>query len=69
MALMPPAALRPPRLLGGNDLIALGFAPGPAFKQILREVEDLQLDGALTTHEEALRYARDHYARGAAGPD
>ena len=24
--------IRPPRLLGGDDLIAMGFAPGPHFK-------------------------------------
>ena len=25
-----PEQLRPPRLIGGNDLIAMGFSPGPA---------------------------------------
>jgi len=53
--------IRPLRLIGGNDLIALGFAPGPNFKTILREVEDLQLDGALTTREAALDYVRTRY--------
>jgi putative nucleotidyltransferase with HDIG domain len=67
IAEMPAAVLRPPRLVGGDDLIALGYAPGPAFKRILREVEDLQLDGALTTHAEALRYVREHYDRGVDG--
>ncbi|HXR24893.1 MAG TPA: CCA tRNA nucleotidyltransferase [Candidatus Binataceae bacterium] len=69
MAQMPAVAMRPPRLLGGDDLIALGFAPGPAFKRILREVEDLQLDGVLTTHEEALRYVLEHYDRVVGGSD
>jgi putative nucleotidyltransferase with HDIG domain len=68
MARMPAVALRPPRLLGGDDLIALGFTPGPTFKRILREVEDLQLDGALTTHDEARRYVLEHYDRVAGGP-
>jgi poly(A) polymerase len=61
MATMGAEEIRPPRLIGGNDLIAMGFAPGPEFKRILTEVEDQHLDGALTTREEALRYVREHY--------
>ena len=51
-----------PRLIGGNDLIALGFKPGPEFKSILREVEDLHLDGAIATREEALAFVRENYS-------
>lgn len=47
-------ALRPPRLIGGDDLIALGLAPGPEFKQLLAEVEDAQLEGRVRTKAEAL---------------
>jgi len=61
MATMGAEEIRPPRLIGGTDLIAMGFQPGPEFKRILTEVEDQHLDGALTTREEALRYVRDHY--------
>ncbi|MGO9063052.1 MAG: CCA tRNA nucleotidyltransferase [Candidatus Binataceae bacterium] len=57
-----PEQLRPPRLIGGNDLIAMGFSPGPAFKAILKEVEDLQLDGELKDRDQALAFVRDHYA-------
>jgi poly(A) polymerase len=53
--------IRPHPLIGGDDLIALGFKPGPDFKRILRQVEDLHMDGALTTPEEALRYVREHH--------
>ncbi len=60
--------IRPARLIGGNDLIALGFTPGPNFKTILREVEDLQLDGALTTRDAALDYVRTRYAASNAWP-
>jgi poly(A) polymerase len=56
-----PEQLRPARLIGGNDLIAMGFTPGPAFKAILRDVEDLQLDGELHDREAALAYVRSHY--------
>jgi len=61
MAQMAPAEMRPPRLVSGGDLIAMGFKPGPAFKSILKEVEDLQLDGALATRSDALEYVREHY--------
>jgi poly(A) polymerase len=61
MERMGPAEIQPPPLIGGDDLIALGFQPGPQFKQILRDVEDLHLDGALATPEDALRYVRENY--------
>ena len=53
--------VRPPRLLGGDDLIAMGFAPGPHFKSILKDVEDQQLDGALASRDEAVDYVRARY--------
>ncbi len=59
-----PQEIRPARLLTGDDLIQLGHRPGPRFKQILREVEDLQLDGAIRSREQALAYVREHYEPG-----
>lgn len=50
--------VRPPPLLRGRDLIELGLTPGPRFKDILREAEDAQLEGALTSREEAIEWAR-----------
>ncbi|HRR41520.1 MAG TPA: CCA tRNA nucleotidyltransferase [Syntrophales bacterium] len=47
--------LRPPPLITGKDLIAMGFEPGPLFKEIKRCVEDAQLDGEISTPEEARR--------------
>lgn len=44
------------RLVDGNDLIQLGFLPGPEFSEILRLVEDLALEKKLRTKEEALEY-------------
>src|SRR5208282_1835694 len=55
--------LRPPRLISGDDLISMGFEPGPQFKEILRAIEDFQLDGLLTTRTDALRYVIDTYER------
>jgi len=48
--------LRPPPLLTGHDLIAMGFAPGPVFSDILRAVEDRQLDGDISTREAAKEF-------------
>jgi poly(A) polymerase len=56
-----PEQLRPPRLISGNDLIAMGFTPGPTFKTILKEIEDLQLEGELSDRESAIAYVRDHF--------
>ena len=47
LAEYPEEELRPPRLLTGADLIEMGFAPGPVFKEILRAVEDAQLGGEI----------------------
>ncbi len=60
---IPEEAVRPAPLLTGRDLIAAGYAPSPRFKEVLRAIEDAQLDGAVTTSEEALALARHHFAR------
>ena len=59
--------LRPPRLLTGEDLIGMGYAPGPLFREILRAVEDAQLGGeiadaaeARVTGPEAMGRSRSH---------
>jgi tRNA nucleotidyltransferase (CCA-adding enzyme) len=50
---------RPPEpLLMGRDVVALGVAPGPAVGRILKAVYERQLDGAVTTPEEAITEAR-----------
>lgn len=56
--------LRPAPLLSGEDLKALGFAPGPLFKKILTDVEDKQLEGALATRDEARAYVKKAYTAG-----
>jgi poly(A) polymerase len=61
LARMSEHEIRPPRLIGGDDLIRLGFVPGPEFRTILKDVEDQQLDGALTTPEAALDYVLSRY--------
>jgi poly(A) polymerase len=54
--------VRPSRLVTGHDLIAAGIAPGPRLGKILREIEDLQLEGALTDRDQALAYLRQRLA-------
>jgi tRNA nucleotidyltransferase (CCA-adding enzyme) len=48
----------PAPLLQGRHLLAAGFAPGPRMGEILRRVYELQLDGQVTSLEEALAAAR-----------
>lgn len=56
--------LIPKPLINGRDLIDLGWTPGPVFKQVLEAVETLQLEGQLTSREEALAWVRDHQSNG-----
>ncbi len=58
LAETPAAEVRPARLIGGDDLIGMGLKPGPGFKEMLRAIEDAQLDGSLKTREEALAQVR-----------
>lgn len=46
--------LIPSPLLTGDDLITLGWKPGPKFAEILQSVQTLQLEGKLTSRYEAL---------------
>ena len=48
----------PPRLLLGRHLIAMGVAPGPGMGRLLDAVYERQLDGEVTTLEEAMAAAR-----------
>ena len=53
----------PPPLLLGRHVLALGVAPGPRVGTVLKEVYEQQLDGVVTTLEEALSAARTSLAR------
>jgi poly(A) polymerase len=57
----PPEQVRPPRLLGGDDLKALGYSPGPPFKAILEAVEEAQLNGKISTKEEAMQLVQSSF--------
>ena len=57
----PPEQIRPPRLLTGDHLLGMGYKPGPIFSEILRSVEDAQLDGRLETPRDAEAYVRKEF--------
>jgi poly(A) polymerase len=48
----------PPPLLTGDDLVAMGFRPGPQFKRILDRVYDEQLEDRVTSRDAAMELAR-----------
>jgi len=55
---MPEETVRPKPLITGRELIAAGYRPGAGFKEMLRAVEDAQLEGTIGTADEALRLVR-----------
>jgi poly(A) polymerase len=61
LASLPPEQVRPQPLLTGEDLIAAGYQPGPRFKEILSAVEDAQLEGRITSKEQALEWVRREF--------
>jgi poly(A) polymerase len=61
LAQMPAEQIRPIPLLTGDDLIAMGYPPGPQFKPILAAVEDGQLEGRLEDPEQARAFVRREF--------
>jgi poly(A) polymerase len=55
--------LIPAPLITGNDLIGLGWKPGPRFAEILQAVQTRQLEGSLTTKEESLVWLKTCHAQ------
>jgi tRNA nucleotidyltransferase/poly(A) polymerase len=63
----PPEEIKPQRLVRGDDLISAGYTPGPRFKQILRAVEDAQLEGAIHSRDEAMRLIQEQFPLSSTG--
>jgi poly(A) polymerase len=61
LAETPAAEVRPDRLLSGNDLIDLGYRPGPGFKDMLDAIEDAQLNGTIHSREDALEMVQSRF--------
>jgi poly(A) polymerase len=57
----PPEGIHPPKLLTGNDLQEMGYQPGPLFSEILRSVEDAQLEGEIQTREQAMKHVKKRF--------
>jgi poly(A) polymerase len=58
-----PTHIQPKPLITGDDLIALGYRPGPDFRRMLTLVEDAQLEGEIKTREEALALIGSKFPR------
>ena len=54
----PREQIHPARLLTGDDLAGMGYRPGPIFSEILRALEDAQLEGQIGTESEARELVR-----------
>jgi poly(A) polymerase len=61
---MPAEQIRPEPLITGHDLIAAGYKPGPQFKEWLTAAEDAQLEGTITTKEQALELVKEKTRQG-----
>lgn len=46
--------------VSGNDIINLGFAPGPYFKEVLAKVKEARLDGLVKNRQEELEYIQEY---------
>jgi poly(A) polymerase len=64
LAETPAEQIRPERLLTGDDLLEMGYTAGPVFSEILRAVEDAQLEGQLKTREDAGQYVQRKFGKG-----
>jgi poly(A) polymerase len=51
----------PLKLVTGEDLIKLGYSPGPEFSQMLRTVEDAILEGTVRTKDEGLALVKQQF--------
>ena len=54
--------IKPKPLINGDDLIKLGFKPGPSFSKILNKVEELQLEGNLKSKKKAIEYVLEQFS-------
>ena len=61
LAELGPEEIRPKRLLTGDDLIVMGYRPGPLFTKILTQLEDAQLEGLIKSRDEAVEWLRREY--------
>ena len=53
--------IKPLPLIGGRDILALGYTEGPLIGKILKKAEELQLERKLQTKEEALEWVKKKF--------
>jgi poly(A) polymerase len=63
----PPEEVRPAKLVTGQDVLRLGVEPGPVVGKVLSAVEEAQLNGEISTREDAMAYVADQVRRMAPG--
>lgn len=61
-----PEDLHPPPILTGNDLIQMGYTPGPVFREILGSLRDAQLDNRVETRRQARAWVSARFDPGPA---
>jgi poly(A) polymerase len=57
----PPELVRPAKLLTGEDVLAMGYRAGPVIGKILAAVEEAQLNGELSSKEEAISFVESRF--------
>ncbi len=57
----------PEPLVTGDDLIGMGYEPGPGFKDMLDAVTDAQIEGKIGSTSEAMKFVRERFP-GRCGP-
>ncbi len=63
----PPEVVRPKKLMTGEDVLELGFSPGPIVGKILTAVEEAQLNGELGSRDEAISFVDRRFREQAGG--
>jgi poly(A) polymerase len=59
----PPEVVRPAKLVSGEDVLALGYKPGPVVGRILAAVEEAQLNGEVGSREEAISFVESKFRK------
>jgi tRNA nucleotidyltransferase (CCA-adding enzyme) len=62
------AKLAPPRLLSGQDLMAAAIPAGPVLGRLHRDLFDRQLDGKISTRQDAVSFLKENAADYALDP-
>ena len=53
--------VHPPSLIGGEDVMALGYSPSPRVGKILNFIRQKQINGEVNTREEALKMLKENF--------